>query len=236
VRTGATVREISRNNTGFRLTVGDTRAPELVDVDAVVVAVPSGAAARLLVDVAPSSAAELAGIETASVGIVTLVLPRAATTGLTGSGVLVPAVERRVVKAITFASTKWAHLDQTEYVVLRASVGRAGETVDLQRDDDDLVGAVLTDVAAITGASARAVATRVSRWGGALPQYAPGHLDRVRRIRAGLPDGLVVCGAAYDGVGVPACIRSARSAVADLREWLHGRRTGDEEGRRQAGA
>jgi len=68
------------------------------------------------------------------------------------------------------------------------------------------------------GISARPVDTHVQRWGGALPQYAVGHLDRVARIRAavGTQPGLAVCGAAYDGVGVPAVIGSARRAVASV--------------------
>ena len=56
----------------------------------------------------------------------------------------------------------------------------------------------------------------MSRWGGALPQYAPGHLGRVERLRRALPQGIVVCGAAYDGVGIPACVRSGREAAALL--------------------
>ena len=58
----------------------------------------------------------------------------------------------------------------------------------------------------------------MQRWGGGLPQYAVGHLDRVARIRADVArvPGLAVCGAAYDGIGIPACIASARKAVAAL--------------------
>ncbi len=60
----------------------------------------------------------------------------------------------------------------------------------------------------------------MQRWGGALPQYAVGHLDRVARIRAAVAavPGLEVCGAAYDGVGIPAVIGSARRAAASLHE------------------
>ena len=66
------------------------------------------------------------------------------------------------------------------------------------------------------------VAHRVTRWGGALPQYAPGHLERVRRIRADVArvPGLAVCGAAFDGVGVPACIRSGYAAASSVLEHL----------------
>jgi oxygen-dependent protoporphyrinogen oxidase len=65
----------------------------------------------------------------------------------------------------------------------------------------------------------------VSRWGGGLPQYTVGHLDRVRRIRAGVAaqGGLAVCGAAYDGIGIPACIASARLAADRVLSHLEAR-------------
>jgi protoporphyrinogen/coproporphyrinogen III oxidase len=68
-------------------------------------------------------------------------------------------------------------------------------------------------------------ATRVSRWGGALPQYTVGHLDRVAAIRATVAaqPGLAVCGAAYDGVGIPACVATARSAVSQVLAFLAAR-------------
>ena len=102
-------------------------------------------------------------------------------------------------------------------LVLRTSVGRHREESVLQVPDEDLVAASLADLAEATGLAARPVDSRVQRWGGGLPQYAVGHLDRVARIReavAAVP-GLAVCGAAYDGVGIPAVIASARRAAAD---------------------
>ena len=65
----------------------------------------------------------------------------------------------------------------------------------------------------------------VTRWGGALPQYAVGHLDRVARVRAAVAavPGLAVCGAAYDGVGIPAVIGSATAAATQVMEHV-GRR------------
>ena len=61
------------------------------------------------------------------------------------------------------------------------------------------------------------VTTRVTRWPNGFAQYRPGHLDRVAAIEAALAadaPGLLVAGAAYRGVGIPACIRAA-SQVAD---------------------
>jgi oxygen-dependent protoporphyrinogen oxidase len=103
-------------------------------------------------------------------------------------------------------------------VHLRTSVGRHREEAVLQRPDDELVALSLADLADAVGLTARPVDTHVQRWGGGLPQYAVGHLDRVARIRAALAavPGLTVCGAAYDGVGIPAVIASAHRAVADL--------------------
>jgi oxygen-dependent protoporphyrinogen oxidase len=100
-------------------------------------------------------------------------------------------------------------------LVLRCSIGRHREEATLQRPDEELVSMALADLAAALGVTAGPVDAHVQRWGGALPQYAVGHLDRVRRIRAAVAaqPGLAVCGAAYDGLGLPACIASAELAA-----------------------
>jgi oxygen-dependent protoporphyrinogen oxidase len=213
VRLRTTVRALTRTPDGWRLLTGSAAEPTYVDADAVVLAVPAAPAARLLRDVAPHAAADLGGIDYASVAIVTLVL--AGPPPGQGSGYLVPAVEGLTTKAVTFTSRKWGHYP-SGVTVLRASVGRYGEEVDLQRDDAELVELVLEELALVLGPVGALVDSRVVRWGGGLPQYAVGHLDRVRRIRVavGQLPGLAVAGAAYDGVGVPAVIRSGREAAA----------------------
>ncbi|WP_205629123.1 protoporphyrinogen oxidase [Jiangella muralis] len=221
VRTGVTVRSIERTADGWRLVTGPVPAPSVLDVDALVVATPAVAAARLLASAAPAAAAELGGVEAASMAIVTLALPADGFPAAPStSGFLVPPVDGRTVKAVTFSSVKWPWLGGRAggMVLLRASVGRHGEARDLQRDDDDLVAAALADVRAATGYAGGVVDSRVTRWGGALPQYAVGHLDRVARIRAAVEavPGLAVCGAVYDGVGVAACVGAARDAVARI--------------------
>jgi oxygen-dependent protoporphyrinogen oxidase len=100
-------------------------------------------------------------------------------------------------------------------VLLRASVGRAGENQILQREDPALIALVQHELRALIGVTAEPIDALVTRWGGALPQYAVGHVERVRRIRAAVDrvPGLAVCGATYDGVGIPACIASAYAAA-----------------------
>ena len=224
VRLGTVVRELARTPDGWRLELGSRAAPERLDADAVVLAVPAAPAARLLGRLLPAAAAELGALEYASVGLVTLVLdgpPPGA-----GSGYLVPAVEGRTTKAVTFTSRKWAHYPD-DVAVVRASIGRHGEAADLQRDDAELVAVVLAELGEAVGPVGQVRDTRVVRWGGGLPQYAVGHLDRVRRVRAAVAglSGLAVAGAAYDGVGVPACARSGREAARTVlaAEWAHDR-------------
>ncbi|WP_371102110.1 NAD(P)/FAD-dependent oxidoreductase, partial [Streptomyces sp. PU_AKi4] len=182
--------------------------------------------AGLLRAEAPGAAAELAGVEYASMALITLAYRRAETDLPGGSGFLVPPVDGRTIKASTFASAKWGWIaeENPDLVVLRTSVGRHGETEILRRDDADLVEVSRHDLKAAVGLDAAPVATRVTRWPDGLPQYPVGHHARVARVRehlAGLA-GLAVCGAAYDGVGVPACIASAYAAADQIHGDLHG--------------
>jgi oxygen-dependent protoporphyrinogen oxidase len=227
ITTGSTVRELAREATGWRLTVGPTIRPDRLDVDGVILAVPATPAARLLRPTAPTAAALLADIDYASVAIVTLALPRGAAARLDGSGFLVPPVEPLAIKAATFSSAKWAWLDDkaADVVYLRTSFGRAGEVAVLQRDDADLVTAALADLRTVLGPDLPGpVDAHVQRWGGALPQYAVGHLSRVQSVldaATALP-ALGLAGAAYEGVGIPACIasgrRAARHVLAEVRQ------------------
>jgi oxygen-dependent protoporphyrinogen oxidase len=208
-----------RRETGdaWRVVAGD----RVLRADAVVVATPAPVAAELLGAESPGAAAELRAVEYASMALITLAYRRADAAALPeGSGFLVPPVDGRSIKASTFASRKWGWIaDQDpDVVVLRTSVGRYGETEILGREDAELVDLSLHDLREATGLDAMPLETRVIRWTDGLPQYPVGHHARVARIRehvAKLP-GLAVCGAVYDGVGIPACVASAYAAVDQL--------------------
>ncbi|MCQ4083076.1 protoporphyrinogen oxidase [Streptomyces sp. RB6PN25] len=215
------MRELKRTPRGWQAVVDGPDGRTLLDVDAVVLAAPAPVASRLLSAESPAAAAELASVEYASVALVTMAFRRRDLLNLpNSSGFLVPPVEGRTVKASTFASRKWGWIRDAspDTVVLRTSVGRHGEEHHLEREDTDLVRLSREDLSAAIGLTAAPVAARVTRWDSGLPQYPVGHLQRVARIRehvAKLP-GLVVCGAAYDGVGIPACIAGAREAARYL--------------------
>jgi oxygen-dependent protoporphyrinogen oxidase len=221
VETGATVRDLARRpDGGWTLVVGSTKEPRLVQADAVVLAVPAAPTARLLSDVAPAAALDLARIEYASVAVVTFAFRARDFPEVAGSGFLVPPVDKRAVKAATFSFAKWEWVRDAggDLLLMRCSLGRHREEHQLQKTDEELVEVALHDLADAIGISVRPIDAHVQRWGGGLPQYAVGHLDRVAAIRADVArlPGLAVCGAAYDGVGIPACIASGQRAAAEV--------------------
>ena len=221
IRTGVTVRGLLRTDDGWLVETGSAARPEAVEADAVVVAVPAAPAARLLRDAAPVAAADLAALEYASVAVVTVAMPRSAFPAVPeSSGFLVPPLDGRVTKAVTLSSVKWPWVAAAAggLVVLRASVGRHGTVADLQREDGELVDIVLADLADALGVTGRPVDARVTRWGGALPQYAVGHVERMSRVAGAVRavPGLALCGAAYDGVGVAACVAGAQRAATGI--------------------
>lgn len=222
-RLGLPVRGLSRIGQGWRLELGSPNRPEHVDAAAVVLAVPAPALRRLLADPVPAGSAAASRVEVASSAVIGLALPVGAAQALPlSSGVLVAASEPVTAKAFTFSGRKWAHASSPGVLLVRASLGRHGEARLLQRDDAELVELARADLAALTGITETPVDTVVARWGGGLPQYAPGHLDSVAAVEtavAGVP-GLAIAGAMLHGIGVPACIASADAAALRLAAHL----------------
>lgn len=221
IRHSSVVRSLSVVPDGYCLEVGETRASESLTFDRVVLAAPGPASARILRSVAAQAADRISAIDYASVALVTMVYPAENVPRQVTSGFLVPATMGRSIKAATFATNKWEWTREhagDDVVVIRASLGRAGEEVVLQRDDDELMALAHGDLTAALGISAPPRAWSVTRWGGALAQYTVGHVDLVSAIRSDLAHlpHLALAGAAYDGVGIPAVIASAHAAAAQL--------------------
>ncbi len=216
---------LTRTASGWRVTSGPTNAPVTRDADAVILATPPTPTARLLAAYAPEAAGILIAMDTASMAIITLAFRADDVGELPGSGFLVPNVDGRTIKASTFSSAKWGWLaaEHPDLSFIRTSVGRAGDAEILQRPDEELIATSITEVSEAVGRRLpQPVDTHVHRWGGGLPQYAVGHPARIARLRDLLTDQptLGVCGAAYDGVGIPAVIASAHRAAQALTETL----------------
>jgi protoporphyrinogen/coproporphyrinogen III oxidase len=222
MRSGMVVRALEQVGHRFRLILGAADDPRTILADGVLLSAPAPATGRLLSSLA-ASAGEFAQLPYASVAVITLVAQGVRTDA---SGVLVPPGELPTIKALTYSSAKWSwvaaqapELGGPGAEIIRVSVGRHREATTLQLSDQALLERTFAEARTIPGWEAAAlVQGTVSRWGGGLPQYPVGHRDLVARLRgdlAGMP-GLAVAGAALDGVGIAACLGSARTAVRKL--------------------
>jgi oxygen-dependent protoporphyrinogen oxidase len=203
-----------------------------LEADGVVLAVPAPAAASLLEPHAPDAAGLTRTVEYASVAVVTLAYRRDALSLPAGTGFLVPRGtptpvgstrdEDLLLTAGTFLDAKWPHLRRDDTVLLRASAGRFGDRRPERLDDDQLADRLSAELAAILGLVDPPLATLVTRWPRAFPQYRVGHLLRVSGIEAAvrrLP-AIALAGAAYHGVGIPACVASGRAAARSVLESI----------------
>ena len=218
VRLGSPVGSISGiDGRGYRLALPGDRH---VEADAVVVTIPSYAAAGLLADLSPTAAAALSTIRHASVVTATLAYPPPAVARpLRGAGMLVPRVDGRLTTACTWSTSKWPALAESGVVMLRASAGRDGDERAMDLSDDEVVRRVHDELAEALGVVGRPTASLVTRWPKGFPQYDVGHRARVDSIEAALEadaPGVLLAGAAYRGLGIAACIEQARRAATVL--------------------
>ena len=235
-----------RSGGRWRIEAGPGAAGTLEEeVDGVVLAVPAFAAAELLGPVEPELAAACGSIPYAGVATLTLTWPEAAVppsvaaalaplarpgaTGaaarLPGNGVLLPRTGDRLVTAATFTSTKWPSSAAPGQVVVRASVGRHRDGRALELDDRALEARVLAELEGLLGITAAPEARVLQRWPRSFPQYVSGHRARVAevaRLAAALP-AIALVGAAYEGIGIPACLASGMRGAALVAGDLAGR-------------
>ena len=219
VRSGAPLRELRRRGAGWELVVGEAgTAP--IEADLVVLTTPAPDTAELLAPHCPAASRELAAMTHSACALVTLVYrAEDVPTELDASGFLVPRSEGLFLTAASWGSSKWAHWNDGRHVVLRVSAGRTGDERQADMDDAELLDGLRADLATTMGITAEPVATRVARWELGFTQYTVGHLDRVDLIEDSLERDcptLAVAGAAYRGLGLPACIRQGRDAVRRL--------------------
>jgi oxygen-dependent protoporphyrinogen oxidase len=174
----------------------DLTSGESLEADHVIVALPSYAAAELL---GFEDTIRYQSVATIALSYPLQELPP-------GSGFLVP--RGRTLTACTWSSQKWAHL-AGETTLLKCSTKRT------ELADEELIAAVRGELAQ-AGVRGEPQEARVFRFERALPQYTVGHRERVRYIEERLPAGVRLCGAAYHGVGVAACVQDGAAAAAEL--------------------
>ncbi len=178
----------------------------------VILACPAYEAARLLKPGEPDVAALLDGIDYTTAVTMAFGFRRPEFTHpLNGFGLLIPRKERQSLVACTWVGTKFDHRVPESHALLRCFV-----TGDATPD------AVLIELKKIMGFSADPAFVRTSRWTRSMAQYTVGHADRIRQIedRMQTHPSVHLIGNAYQGIGIPDCIRLANQAASRITDRL----------------
>ena len=180
-----------------------------LEADAVILAAPAFAAARLLQGMDNNIAHQLNTIPYCSTATVNLAYERSHIGHpLDGYGFVVPRLEGRRIMAATFSSVKFAGRAPQGKVLLRCFVGGAKNEELVSWGDDKLAAAVKGDIAEILSIEGEPRHVRICRWEKAMPQYTVGHEERLSHIERGLSKhpGLFLTGSAYRGIGISDCV------------------------------
>ena len=222
VRKSTPVSGLERTGGAWKVRAGGSAAV----YDSVIVASPAWAAGAMLSGVDSALGEELGAIPYSSSITVNLVYDEAKLGALPeGFGFLIPAVEGRAMLACTFVHRKFVGRTPPGKAVLRAFLGGARNEALLDESDAVLVATVRRELSEILGEKVAGIqiepdATQVSRWRRAMAQYAVRHQERIKRIATRVAEfpGLKLAGNAYDGIGIPDCIRTGRKAAKELVE------------------
>jgi oxygen-dependent protoporphyrinogen oxidase len=215
ILTGQPVKLIFKTPYGYVIALDHM---EPLQVDGIVLATPAGAAAQLLPGMSTTS--KLEQIPYASVANVVLAYDRPDVPHpLDGSGFLVPRTEGRSMTACTWTSSKWLHTSPPNKVLLRVYIGRSGSQEHVKWTDQDLLSAARHDLQYLMGIEAPPLFGEITRLPRSMPQYPVGHLEQLKLIRAEMDvryPGVFLCGAGYEGVGIPDCVRQGKEAAERL--------------------
>jgi len=135
-----------------------------------------------------------------------------------GFGFLVPKKERRRLVACTWVGTKFPNRVPEGKVVARCFLGGVGDAGVLAEPDEAIVSAVAAELREIAGIAAPPRFSRIFRWPRSMAQYTVGHPQRLAEIERRVLQipGLYLAGNAYQGIGIPDCIRMGKQAAENI--------------------
>jgi len=195
---------------GFRVRFAD-QSP--MDTKRLVVATPAWAATRIVDGIDTALGRELAGIPYAAVAVVAMAWRRQDVHhDLAGFGFLVPSGEGCKILGSLWDSSIFTSRAPNGYVLIRTMVGGMRHRELALAAEADIIASVRDNLRHIMGIIAAPYLAEVFQHERAIPQYPPGHAERLNRIaeRQAQHPGLFVTGNAYRGIGINDCTAAAQ--------------------------
>ncbi|MBB4833285.1 oxygen-dependent protoporphyrinogen oxidase [Staphylococcus hominis] len=140
-----------------------------------------------------------------------------------GTGFVIARTSHTDITACTWTTKKWPFTTPKGKVLLRAYVGKPGDTVVDDHTDEEIVNIARRDLSKMMTFKGDPDFTIVNRLPKSMPQYHIGHMTQIRNIQNHVKrqyNGLRITGAPFEAVGLPDCIQQGKNAVKELIDEL----------------
>lgn len=140
-----------------------------------------------------------------------------------GTGFVIARTSNTDITACTWTSKKWPFTTPEGKVLIRAYVGKPGDTVVDDHTDEEIVSKVRRDLKQMMTFKGDPEFTIVNRLPKSMPQYHVGHIKQIRKIQEHIKrtyPRLKITGAPFEAVGLPDCIQQGHNAVDEMLEKL----------------
>lgn len=140
-----------------------------------------------------------------------------------GTGFVIARTSHTDITACTWTTKKWPFTTPKGKVLLRAYVGKPGDTVVDDHTDEEIVNIARRDLSKMMTFKGDPDFTIVNRLPKSMPQYHIGHMTQIRNIQNHVKrqyNSLRITGAPFEAVGLPDCIQQGKNAVEELLDEL----------------
>lgn len=140
-----------------------------------------------------------------------------------GTGFVIARTSQTDITACTWTSKKWPFTTPEGKVLIRAYVGKPGDTVVDDHTDDEIVSIVRKDLRKMMTFKGDPDFTIVNRLPKSMPQYHVGHIKNIKIIQQHIKNtypSLRITGAPFEAVGLPDCIQQGKNAVEEILEEI----------------
>ncbi|MDM7883308.1 protoporphyrinogen oxidase [Staphylococcus borealis] len=136
-----------------------------------------------------------------------------------GTGFVIARTSKTDITACTWTTKKWPFTTPKGKVLIRAYVGKPGDTVVEDHTDEEIATIARRDLNKMMTFKGDPEFTIVNRLTKCMPQYHIGHMSQIRKIQQHVKQtypALRITGAPFEAVGLPDCIQQGKNAVEEL--------------------